>query len=636
MRFYFYFGFYDKTMNSKIFSLFPLLFLILLSCQDETETPQKEPGKGFLKGVVVNQFGQPIPEVKIDMEMGNSSFRTSSNSLGEFEISGILEGTRTISFSKDGFLGQTLNVVIEKEKTIQLEVNLASGKSYLTLSDSSFFKQFTAQEWSVAIQSNSTWIVENSSSWIKIDRNEGNGNGDLKINLESNETQDQRSGKVSILSGDLKREIVIEQIPKATLLKVHPLLGYIADQINPDSIRMEFNVPVKIISIDHKFQFCLPNFPFQFFYKEDNKQVTFEYSCGDPGQSYGFTIRFEDFHGNNYVENFDIDFYDGKLTLEGLLHRKTFDKDGNSLWILTYSKDLLYKISLSDFSIIKRFEIPYIPQGFAVNYATSEIYVYYLNESFIDVFDKEDFQFKRKIQIESNLGDHPDHPVVYPYNLEFSSSGKGILSLQSNSSSAVRWYMIDSKKNDEITTHPQYGNDPNFIAVDFILHNFDHTKLYILSPSNYNSFAVYDQYSDRFSLIRSNYPFRPIRLIPNRNNNNSIFLQNYVQSIIDPISGFESIKYDIQALNDNSTDFTYNPQKPLSTYYYLLKYLMFFDYSTGDFREMFMRFNDISEIVSSKDGEALFLFKKIGNPLPGTDHYGVEIYRVPSSYFPAW
>lgn len=56
--------------------------------------------------------------------------------------------------------------------------------------------------------------------------------------------------------------------------------------------------------------------------------MTFEYSCGDPGQSYGFTINFEDYHGNSYVENFEVDYYDKKILLEGYLHRKRLIKMG--------------------------------------------------------------------------------------------------------------------------------------------------------------------------------------------------------------------------------------------------------------------------------------------------------------------
>lgn len=624
-------------MNLKSFHLLIGLVWLLASCQKETEQPNKEPEKGFLNGVIVNQFGQAIPDVKIDMEMGNSTFTTSSNANGEFEIAGIFVGTRSVSFSKDAFLGQTLKVSIEKDKITRLEVNLLSGKNYLSVSDSSFLKQYTPQEWSISIQSNSSWIVENTSAWIKVDKIEGKGNAEIKFNLEANDTRDKRIGKVTLVSGDVKKEILIEQIPKAFIFKVLPVLGYMDEKVlNPDSVRLEFNTPVKIKSIQHKFFLCHPNFPFQFFYKEENKQVTFEYSCGDPGQSYGFTINFEDYHGNSYEENFEVDFFEKKIILEGYLHRKTFDKDGTSLWIQTLGQDLLYRISLNDFSIKSRLELPHAPQGFAINNATSEIYVYYVERSFVDVFDKNNFSLKRKIQMTPILTDHPEFPVIYPYNLEFLNSGKGVISLGAKGSSAVRWYVIDSKKNDEITVHPQYGENFTLTMVDFIHHNFDHSKLYLMSPNQFTSYAVYEQETDRITINKSKYLFRPIRIVPNRNDNSFIFLQNFVQSIVDPIAGSETRKFDIQALNDNSSDFTYNPDKPLSTYYYLLKYLMFFDYSTGEFREMFMRFNDISEIVSSKDGKNLFLIRKNGTLSPGTNHYSTELIRVPTSYFPKW
>ncbi len=624
-------------MNLKFFPLLFGLVWLFASCQKETESPNKEPEKGFLQGVVLNQFGQPIPDVKIEIEMGNSTFTTTGNSLGEFEIAGIFVGSRSVSFSKDAFLGQTLKVTIEKDKITRLEVSLLSGKNYLTVSDSSFLKQFTPQEWSISIQSNSSWIVENNTPWIKVDKSEGKGNAELKFNLQANDTPDKRIGKVALVSGEVKKEILIEQIPKAIILKVLPVLGFMGEQtLNPDSVRLEFNTPVKITSIQHKFLICYPNFPFQFFYKNENKQVTFEYSCGDPGQSYGFTINFEDYHGNSYVENFEVDYFDKKILLEGVLHRKTFDKDGNSLWIQTLGKDLLYRISLNDFSIKSKLELPHAPQGFAINNATNEIYVYYLEKSFIDVFDKSNFSLKRKIQMTPILPDHPEYPVIYPYNLEFLNSGKGVISLGAKGSSALRWYVIDSKKDDEITVHPQYGENFTLTVVDYIHHNFDHSKLYLLSPGQLTSYAVYDQETDRITIYRSDYIFRPIRIIPNRNDNSFIFLQNFVQSIINPISGFETRKFDIQSINDNSSDFTYDPEKPLSTYYYLLKYLMFFDYSKGEFREMYMRFNDISEIVSSKDGKNLFLIRKNGNLYPGTNHYSTEIFRVPTSYFPKW
>ena len=250
------------------FKIFPLLYgLVWLfsSCQKETENPNKEPEKGFLQGVVLNQLGQPIPDVKIEMEMGNSTFTTTGNSIGEFEIAGIYVGSRSVSFSKDAFLGRSLKVTIEKDKITRLEVSLLSGKNYLTVSDSAFLKQFTPQEWSISIQSNSSWIVENTNPWIKVDKSEGKGNSELKFNLQANDAQDKRFGKVVLVSGEVKKEILIEQIPKALILKVLPVLGFMDEKtLNPDSVRLEFNTPVKITSIQHKFLMCYPNFPFQF------------------------------------------------------------------------------------------------------------------------------------------------------------------------------------------------------------------------------------------------------------------------------------------------------------------------------------------------------------------------------------
>lgn len=622
-------------MKQRLFFAFLVLGIITFSCQEEVERPITEPDKGFLKGIITNEFGQPLSGASVEIDMGSSKYKTSTTAEGKYGVGGVLVGERSVSVSLESFIGQTKKIQIEKNVESILDFELKTGSAFLIVSDSVFQVQFNHDELAINIKSNSTWVVESDSDWILVSSSNGSGNGDLILTVNPNEGKVNRESNVWVTAGELKWKIRISQIAKATIINSVPSIGYI-NLGQSDSIRIEFNNPVEIVSIDAKFQFCSPNFPYNFRYSSDRKSVTFEYACGDPGQSYEFLLKFQDDHGNIFTEYFQTDFYDSQLVLEGLLHRSFFSRSENSIWILTYSKNFLYKIDLDDFSIEERFQLPEdIPHGFAINEFTNEIYLYYLGKSVMDVFDKDRFTYKRRIHFEGDPLDHPEHPVKYPYNLQFLSNGLGVLSLQSNSSSATRWKLLDSREGDKISTHPQSGEfgDNAVPEIGFIHHNYDHTKLYFMQGNRYQSFAVFDQSTDGIKIVRSNFEFYPVKLVPNRINNQMIFLQNYTQSIINPIAGEESIQFGIQSINAKGTDFTYHPSKPMMTYYYLLRSLILFDYSDGTFRETQVRFNDISDLFSSLNGDNLFLIKLYGNSYQGSGHFATFIYRVPTSYF---
>jgi hypothetical protein len=333
-----------------------------------------------------------------------------------------------------------------------------------------------------------------------------------------------------------------------------------------------------------------------------------------------------------------VDFFEQKYVLEGVLQQKYVDHKDNSIWILTYGKNLLYKISMADLSVVHKFEIPFVPRGFAINDLKKEIYVYAYHKPYFEVYNQFTFKYLRRINILKDDFDYPDYPVVYPYDLQFTKSGIGIFSLEAGVSSALKWKIIDSQNNDLIRSHSQYGFDfynfGEYSSFDRIYQNYDKSKLMMVCATCFGGIAVYDPETDKFSHAFPGYITRSDFLVPNRTNDLVYVLQLYNQSLLNPVTKFETENSLFSTIGQGlSADFAYNSGNESLVYFYKDNNLAKIDYSTMKY-ETLRTYAGLSDIVVSSEGKSLFFFRIIGNHFPGTDHYYTTMYSVSTDKVP--
>ncbi|GAL66148.1 polysaccharide lyase family 7 protein [Jejuia pallidilutea] len=91
----------------------------------------------------------------------------------------------------------------EEQKTVELSLSSVS--------------EFSASEEKkpLSVTANSYWYTENNNEWITLTPTNGTNNGTINITVSSNPTEAARIGTISVLSGDVSRDLTITQAGKA-------------------------------------------------------------------------------------------------------------------------------------------------------------------------------------------------------------------------------------------------------------------------------------------------------------------------------------------------------------------------------------------------------------------------------------
>jgi endoglucanase len=100
------------------------------------------------------------------------------------------------------------------------------------LSVSSSEELFTANGGTseVTVSSNTNWSINGSSSWFTVTATTTKGNGKISLNVEANPTTSERSVVISVIAGNISKEIKVRQLGKA-----------ITNDIPPDATGMSSN-----------------------------------------------------------------------------------------------------------------------------------------------------------------------------------------------------------------------------------------------------------------------------------------------------------------------------------------------------------------------------------------------------------
>lgn len=598
--------------------VFVLTFLsfLFITCSPEEEI-NLPPGN--LKGQVLNAFDQPLDGVKVTAD--DRSVYTDSQ--GGFTLLAVPAGNQSVAFEKEGYISFSESVEILSEQNVQMNVSMPSGETILDAADTMFTFPASGGKQSLRVESNTSWVLQSVADWIEVDKTTGSGIEKLEFTVSQNTTDTPRESTATLTAGDLVMNLHFIQDNALKILSVEPVINNSKLEI-ADSVVVRFSKPVSSARIESLYMFCQTNMGLRLL--DGGRSVMFSYACGDLGGEYPFRLT-----TSEGTFEFKVGFYTKKIDLPGRLLDYAVDEEDQSYWVLSFdtSPNKLTQLSMEDLSVIRQFDLPVETRGFALNHFRNEIYLFTYEHPLVSVIGKTDGAFKRDFVIPGDGDDHPQYPEIYPYDMEFTANGVGIVLLQADGSSARSWKVIDSRSGDEVTIHANIINHPYFKSVHV---NYDGSRLFLTGL--YGSRSITSFYQDDQALVRympSGSRGEFIR--PNRVNNNIYAGQLYEQMILNPDNHYVSLLSYIDNRNGGDADFVYQQGKEEMVYFVDDDYIQVMDYSTQNTLFWYDVIRGLDGTTATTDGKKLIFYFSAVNYDQGTSEYLSSVFLIDTSWF---
>lgn len=554
-----------------------LLFFVFLSCDKEREKEKEEMKKyGTLYGVILNEYGNPLEGALV--ELGNISRK--SNAEGEFLFENLEVNEYTITISKEFYLTKIQKLTIREDKFTRLDVTLNAGEVLLDVSVAIKNLSASSGSFEVNVSSNVDWILIDNTSWLNCELTQGRGDMTVEINYLENTGDAARSDTLYFVSGQISRSLVVKQVLAIKLIEYKGILGNNERWI-PDSVHLLFNKPVKVENIESNWDGCITEI--NYVQTNENRGISFVYSCAKLGGKYPFTIRVSDFWGNVFNERIEVPFYHSKLDFDAHITDFLMVNGDKEILVSLYKPNAskIVRYSIEKDSVIQTYDLSSTvsPLKLIYNPYNDKIYILgskpdailsniearpdgFENDS-PDVFclNMESSQVLHAFTIKPDDQDHPDFPNIIPYDLGFTKSGLGLIVLIANGSSTLRWKIIDSSKNDTLYNYPFYDNEvdefTNFISVH---ENFDYSKLFLTQPYGLCNYGIFNEKTQKISMLTADSQTRAFQITPYRKSDRMFARQLYDQFIID-LNGNMSQITDYDSRYEGKADFCYLENK---------------------------------------------------------------------------
>lgn len=540
-----------------------IINLMIISCEKESSEKENSERKGSLEGMVLNEIGQPIEGAKIEIE----GYIKITNYNGKYLFNNLSAKEYTVAASKQSFLTSVQQVKIVEDDTALLNFTLSAGELYLRLSDSIKNVNANNSNCSLTVLSNSGWIIKNNSTWIDCLKQSGQGNENVNISYSKNQGDSSRIDSIIFISGSVRRKLVIRQSAPIKLLKYQGLIGNNEKGIK-DSIFLLFNKPVIIKTIKSNWVYCVSEININ--QMNNNCAIKFDYPCAELGGEYPFTIMVSDNEGNSFYEEIDVPFYKSKLTIDGYISDFLLINDDKEILISAFSPSRIIKYSFELDSLIQSYDLSSLisPINLSYNPYNSKVYIMGSEPNAI-------FGFYTTIDrpevyaLSLTTGDitpaftvQPDefdsqYPANIPYEIGFTQTGMGIVLLKANESSALRWKLINSAKNDSIYNYPRYDGILNdYSWFNNVQANYNYSKLYLTKPYSSCDYGIFDGSTQTISLLRPSSTTAGNTLTPYRKSEKFYARQLYDQFIIDLNGNLSQITY-FDSRHEGNADFSY-------------------------------------------------------------------------------
>ena len=389
-------------------------------------------------------------------------------------------------------LSLTFNACGDDDTTIPVHPPIPVNES-LVVSESSFRTTYRSGTKTVSITTSSEWKAEcKSSPWLTLSPALGKGNGDMVVSWTENTRIEERSATITVKAGSLEKQIRVVQAAKADTAHLVSTRAVIGNMINneTDSFELTFDKPVKLL--ERNLNNGLYSVDYNPTYSDDNRSFKFAFKAGRMGMDLKFDFTVASLSdGTKTTGSCNFAFYQQKFVLdndyERISHAVVSDDD-KSIWLSVAGLDFmgggskLLQLSLQDCSIMQTVDMPFAPGYLTFNPYNGLLYVMPMNTiadyGFSNTFcivDPKQGKITKNISIEASPYTHPQHPAIYPSELEFTKDGLGILLLVENAGESREWRYVDSAKDHEISYSGYRWSEFQF---EHVYHNYNHTRIY--------------------------------------------------------------------------------------------------------------------------------------------------------------
>jgi hypothetical protein len=614
----------------KELTLFTFLTLLLITMvtvhctkQDDPSTQPTSPVKsGAVKGKVSNEYNQLLSGAVLSIQ-GNGTDSSVTATDGNYMFRSLQPGSYHLSIKRGGYIETSATISILPGDTLTKDFVLKAGTAYLNVvPDSVITVNPYAGTFTIKVASNTSWSINNANSWITPDKLNGNGDDSIVVNFAASPEDTVRQGNVVVQAGSMVKNILVKQLPDVKLKQTIALPGNLALGIS-DSIALVFNQPVTIKSMFPGYTYCQSDIKFSY----AGNKVTFSYACAALGGDYPFTITTNNSLGDQYTFTFSAGFYEKIINLTGTIQSSFVNDADNSYWVITDHPNALYKIDMTTFNILHKYDLPNEPAMFTVSPYNNKIYLAYRRIPKLYILNQDGTTDQvMDIPHDTSRGIYETNgPIIYPVQIAFTKTGKGMIWLNDQYSNGYPYFwFIDAAAGHRIW----YQSVPGYSGGLFLNPkvNHDQTKLVLNSVNGDPTIGIFDLQQMTLSSYRpSRYDIGGF-VTPSRKNANLYVGQLYFQLIANPATGFESMTVNKDNRNGGNVDFCYKPGRDLTVYFTEGGYMQVIDYATG---KTFVKHDALYYLkgtTATLDGKYIIVNRHDGN-------YNAKVIQLPASWF---
>lgn len=611
----------NRTSHLLPFSLL-LLVAATVTCNKDDQPAPADTRTGGIRCRVFNTYSQPLSGARLTVQ-NNSTTITGITEAGEYLFSSLAPGSYTVSVSKEGYLGATAPVTILTGDTTSKDFTLVSGTAYLNiLSDTLIVSSGFEGNFTVKVASNTSWVIHtpSTSSWLSLSKSGGNGDDTLQIRLTNSTDDTTRQAILQVQAGNITKQILLQQVPHVNLLQALPVPG---NRISgtKDSVSLLFSQPVTVTAINPGYTYCMSDIQFSY---QGNK-VNFSYACGSLGGDYPFTITTRNSHGDQYTFTFSVGFYNKCINLTGTISQYFVNDADNSYWVLTDHPNALYKIDMTSFAVLHRYDLPDEPVMFTVNPYNNKIYLAYRQVPKLYIMNQNGTTENIITIVHDTTRQQYEYngPRIYPMRLAFTRNGKGMIWLTDRFYGYNGFWYIDAADNNRIWYEALPGEEVNYNDVRT---NYDQSKLVLTYMNDDPAIGQFDPVAMQFTHYRPTRTTRGVFNTPSRQNANVYSGQLYNQLIVNPGTGYESLESYKDNRSYGSVDFVYKPGRESSIYFTEEGHIEVNDYSNRSTPVDYDAIVFLKGTTATLDNRFLIVYRHDGN-------YHAKVIQLPAAWF---
>ena len=311
------------------------------------------------------------------------------------------------------------------------------------------------QEFSIHIECDDYWGLKWDADWLYPKKDHDHGDCVLNVKCTRNMTEKDRKAVMSIkTNADLEMIVTILQkgrpLDRAQLVSHRAILGNLAKN-EQSYLEMTFDKPVTLKGFSPWGPTgTTPE------YSEDRCTIRYPFPRARYGLAQLIQAKVATDDGGQTDCELEYRFYDKRYQVEGQIWGARVMPDEKSVWLALRWPVKLIELSLVDGTILHEVDMPFAPAKISLNPYNNLLYV--LPDNFIaDFFDNrlcvvdpKSGQITKTITFQPSSKTHPYYPAMYPYELEFTSDGFGVVMLCAKGADEFEWRYVDASKDDKI------------------------------------------------------------------------------------------------------------------------------------------------------------------------------------------